>query len=758
MRIVSFASFFALLAACGSAAPPSPLRLQRVVLYRNGVGYFEQSGRHDRQALTLRFRRRELDDVLGTLTVVEEGGRGSSLAAVLPQEARERAQTPAEDEQLIGMDVRLGAARGRRITVGYAVPTPTWMPAYRVVLHEGRGPGQALLQAWAMVHNVSGDDWSDVRLTLASGGPLSFAMDMRTPHFVARPDATGALAAPAVHAPVRSENARTADSDRDAIADVEDRCPEETEAYNGYQDEDGCPDRGMVVVTESNVQIVEHVYFTRGSSDVRAVSAPILDAIAATLRGNPHIRRIEVRGHASSDEPSSWALSAARAAAVRARLIELDVEPARLDVVPVGDAQPLDPRQTDAARDRNRRVELEIVETDGDRAAPPTGSITVASVERTGRGAAATAVASDGTRYVLTDPVSVPSGTSTLVSILQRRIGAEDVLMFRPDPAVPESDVHPFRAARLDNGTDVDLVGGPVALFANGAFVGQGLMDDLHPREQGFVPYAVDRATVVSVETNTRSAPLRMVSVVRGTMTVVDSSILRTTYTVSPGARATARIFLRHASAPGHAPVALPPGALPAGDAWLVPLPLAPGRPSVITVEERQPVRRTIALADAGGDLFAYVEPAELAPDLDRRLRDALSLRDTLGRARDAEAHVRQRLADVAERAAELRENLRATDRAGAPAAALRRQILDQLARANAETADLSAQQATLRATTLDLRTRLGDAIRDLTIDELSAAAARTPDAPAAPVVAPVARATPSYSPARVPASETPDR
>jgi hypothetical protein len=33
------------------------------------------------------------------------------------------------------------------------------------------------------------------------------------------------------------------DNDRDGIPDVRDKCPNEPETYNGFQDDDGCPDR-----------------------------------------------------------------------------------------------------------------------------------------------------------------------------------------------------------------------------------------------------------------------------------------------------------------------------------------------------------------------------------------------------------------------------------------------------------------------------------------------------------------------------------
>ena len=44
------------------------------------------------------------------------------------------------------------------------------------------------LQGWAIVENTSEDDWSGVNLSLISGRPISFTMDLYEPLFVARPE------------------------------------------------------------------------------------------------------------------------------------------------------------------------------------------------------------------------------------------------------------------------------------------------------------------------------------------------------------------------------------------------------------------------------------------------------------------------------------------------------------------------------------------------------------------------------------------
>jgi hypothetical protein len=71
----------------------------------------------------------------------------------------------------------------RRVRVGYVQETPIWKTTYRLVLSEGK----PLLQGWAIVENTSEEDWSGVGLTLVSGRPISFTMDLYEPLYIPRP-------------------------------------------------------------------------------------------------------------------------------------------------------------------------------------------------------------------------------------------------------------------------------------------------------------------------------------------------------------------------------------------------------------------------------------------------------------------------------------------------------------------------------------------------------------------------------------------
>jgi hypothetical protein len=93
--------------------------------------------------------------------------------------------------QQVEVAVRLTANSSHDLQVSYVVAAPLWKPTYRVVLPKD-GKGEGLLQGWAVVDNTSGEDWTEVHLSLTSGEPIAFRYDLHTPQNVHRPDLTRA--------------------------------------------------------------------------------------------------------------------------------------------------------------------------------------------------------------------------------------------------------------------------------------------------------------------------------------------------------------------------------------------------------------------------------------------------------------------------------------------------------------------------------------------------------------------------------------
>ncbi len=89
------------------------------------------------------------------------------------------------------VDLRFAGAGKRQVMVGYVHEMPVWKTSYRLVLPEldsgGKTKGQLQVQGWAVVENTTDQDWNGVQLSLVSGRPVSFQMDLYEPLYSARP-------------------------------------------------------------------------------------------------------------------------------------------------------------------------------------------------------------------------------------------------------------------------------------------------------------------------------------------------------------------------------------------------------------------------------------------------------------------------------------------------------------------------------------------------------------------------------------------
>lgn len=75
-------------------------------------------------------------------------------------------------------------ANQRELVVSYTIAAPIWKTTYRVVLDKD---GKPFFQGWAIVDNVSDEDWQAVNLSLVSGSPISFIQPLQSPLFRHRP-------------------------------------------------------------------------------------------------------------------------------------------------------------------------------------------------------------------------------------------------------------------------------------------------------------------------------------------------------------------------------------------------------------------------------------------------------------------------------------------------------------------------------------------------------------------------------------------
>jgi hypothetical protein len=487
IRSAVFSMFWAV-ALCPVLAPATELPVRTVVLYKHGVGFFERAGQlGPGESARLDFKAEEMNDVLKSLTVNDQGGKvtglrydssvplsqkltefpfvvnsGAPLSAVIDQFKGSRIEMDfgaqktagavvaarlipgdkdrAEREQLTLLldsgelrNVDLGAAasirftdpklqlqfkdylaaltgarskdkrsvyidstdsKSRDVRAAYIIPMPAWKSSYRL-LFDDKSPEPAL-EGWAIVDNTTGEDWTNVRLSLVSGKPISFISQLYAPKFITR-----------------------------LGAELAEDVPVAPTVYSGA-----------------------------------------------------------VANKAAAPPPAPFARRGAIAGGVAGGFLSAPQVVAEANVA----------------------------------------AVQTSSVGQTANGQEI----ADLFQYSIASPVTVRKDESTMLPFLQQKITGRKLIIYS-DASRP----NPFNAAELTNTTGKTLDGGPITVFDAGAYAGEALIETVKDGDKRFISYGVDLGTRISANVNSRSDIVRELHARNGLIIAKTSNVQKKTYTIA---------------------------------------------------------------------------------------------------------------------------------------------------------------------------------------------------------------------------------
>jgi hypothetical protein len=485
----------AVLTICAVSIPAAELPVRTVVLYKHGVGYFERTGTlGPGESARLDFKAEEMNDVLKSLTVNEQGGNvtglrydssiplsqkltefpfevenGSPLSAILDQFKGSRLEMEfgtqkvsgsvvsarviagdkdrAEREQLTLLldsgelrNVDLGAAtairftdvklqlqfkdylaalsgarskdrrsvyidssdaKSREVRASYITPMPAWKSSYRLSF-EGAS-GQPTLEGWAIVDNTTGEDWTNVKLSLVSGKPISFISQLYAPKFITRLGAE---------------------------------------------------------LAEDNP--VAPTVYTGAIATLKAPPPP------------PAVAQRRIGGGGGGGGVAGGYLS-------------------------------------------------ETVQVQASAGMMQTQSSSVGSVVSSN---SATEIA-DLFQYNITAPITVKKDESAMMPFLQQKINARKLIIYS-DSTKP----NPFSAAELTNNTGKTLDGGPITVYDAGAYAGEALVETIKNADKRFISYGVDLGTRIATSLNSRDEGVREVHAHNGLLISKTAQLEKKTFAV----------------------------------------------------------------------------------------------------------------------------------------------------------------------------------------------------------------------------------
>ena len=757
--------------------------LGRVVVYRNGVAFYERHATVQDGKLTVHVPRERVDDFLKSLTVVDPVTR-KPLSVTIPRKE-------ADDGSYLTMTLETADAKRSDVLLTYVTEAPAWKPSYRVVVGEGN---KVMLEGWAIVDNTTTEDWKGVLVGVGASSALAFRYDLWSVRSIDRDLLAGeekfAIAPPTGVSPYTegagaeelanldpSEVRKAAGSKDDGLGvsfsgtgalenqyyvdgvnttgltygsvggpgggssgsssqpsahgvkgTVRDTKSGEKLAgvtvvatsptMKGQQaaitDEKGGYTMvlepgtylltfyyGDVTLERNNVKVTgdklatidQKINQSRSGGEVIAIqdSAPMIDptstsqgmtvdrnyiknapvpgrsfeaslGAAAGSSGDsggsykppPPIKQgdekllaivdkvmkgkkdvvIETRGPTGSDKEAS-----SRAQAVKNKLVDDGVPAARIHIVPK-----LGPSESPGIR-----VLAVAGQKPGGPTAPPTGQTRDLGSD--------TPV---GESHFMADrPMTVRAGSSAMVAMVHGETTGGVVYLY--DPISDRGDQRfAFKSVRLDNPTADTLEPGPVTVYGDGRFIGEGITEPVPPKASVVVPFALDKQVVVARTGAEEDRIAKLVTLQRGILTAEVQHRRHTKFAVTSRLAIPAKVYLRHRLEEGWTLTEAPSKFTKVGDSQLFEVDLPAHETVTVTISEATPVTRTFELnsEEALGMMKVFIDEPEASPQLKTQISAMLATHRGAADLVDKIATLRDQLGEYRARAGELHAQL----------------------------------------------------------------------------------------------------
>lgn len=256
---------------------------------------------------------------------------------------------------------------------------------------------------------------------------------------------------------------------------------------------------------------------------------------------------------------------------------------------------------------------------------PQTGSMAPAQIEQAETTENATQIA-----FALSYKVNVAAGQSLVVPLIDRELPTRRVDLYQPATARN----HPLAAIELTNAADTGLPPGVLTLYQQGdrgaEYLGDARLAAFPAGEKRLLSYAVDNKVTVDQSTATRQSLVKA-TIAEGVMRVTRLQRRTTVYKIG-SSTAPPRLVIEQPRLGGWDLVE-PDAAERTAAAYRIPAALDGKGNGTVTAVEQQPLAESLRLVDLDDDqLGVYVAAKELDPKLHQALADLAQRRQTVSR------------------------------------------------------------------------------------------------------------------------------
>jgi hypothetical protein len=257
--------------------------------------------------------------------------------------------------------------------------------------------------------------------------------------------------------------------------------------------------------------------------------------------------------------------------------------------------------------------------------------------------------------YKLKDRVTIRKNQSALVPILQSRIDAEKVSVWNP------SDSSVLQALWVNNTSDFTLDGGSFNVLEGDAFAGEGLMDAIKPGEKRLLSYAADLGVLVDAKQRADNQHVTKVIIAHGTMTQSTQERQENTYTIRNRDTAPRALVIEHPARPGWKLTDDEKPAESSASYHRFRLTLEPKKTTTLVVKEYRPIMNSYQLTNVtDSQIKFFLEQKMISPDVEKALRRIVAQKNDIAVIEAVITGGRAQVSSISDDQQRVRENMKA--------------------------------------------------------------------------------------------------
>jgi archaellum component FlaC len=257
--------------------------------------------------------------------------------------------------------------------------------------------------------------------------------------------------------------------------------------------------------------------------------------------------------------------------------------------------------------------------------------------------------------YKLQDKVTIRKNQSALVPILQARIDAEKVSVWNP------SQTSVLRALWLDNTSALTFDGGSFNVLEGDAFAGEGLMDPIKPGEKRLLSYAADLGVLVDARQKAENQRVTRVFIAHGLMTQSTQEREENTYTIRNRDTSQRTVVIEHPARPGWKLTDDEKPAESSASFHRFRITVDSKKTETLLVKEYRPVTNSYQLSNVTDDQIKFFLAQKMInPEIEQALRKVIAQKSSVALL-DAEVGSRKsKISGISEDQQRVRENMKA--------------------------------------------------------------------------------------------------